>query len=410
MLKNKVLIVIAIIILILLGILAYQVFTPPTATPISTSPGNNFPVARPTSGGVADNVPVTTATTSRPSDTEQELVAPEKRSLFKISKDPTSGYTVAGNSSTTVVRFTDKMSGHSYETALDKVSLNKITITTVPKIYESIWSNNGGYVALRYLNGDTDLIRTFWGKVVNSGTTTINKNLSGSFLPNDITQFATSPAGDKLFFLTNTTDGSLGFTAKNDLTARTQVFNSPAREWLVSWPNDNTLIFNTKPSYAIPGYVFSLNLKTKAFSKLFGEIDGLTTLYNKDTTKLIYSESIDNSLRTIASTKNGKIVLSLKTLPEKCVWSKINDDLVYCAVPQQLPAGDYPDFWYQGQLSFNDDIWSINVSTGETKIISSLFYIGQPNMDAINLQVDKDENYLTFINKKDMQLWGLKLR
>ena len=59
---------------------------------------------------------------------------------------------------------------------------------------------------------------------------------------------------------------------------------------------------------------------------------------------------------------------TLETLPEKCVWSKADASIFYCAVPENIPADNiYPDVWYQGLMSFSDAIWKVNIKTGEEK-------------------------------------------
>ncbi len=83
--------------------------------------------------------------------------------------------------------------------------------------------------------------------------------------------------------------------------------------------------------------------------------------------------------------------------------------MTYCAVPTNIPNGVYPDAWYQGRVSFSDNIWKINVATGETNIISSLPRESSQQIDAMNLKLSDDDSYITFINKTDLTLWGLNL-
>ena len=51
--------------------------------------------------------------------------------------------------------------------------------------------------------------------------------------------------------------------------------------------------------------------------------------------------------------------------------SEKNKNIVYCSVPERISGSNQPDGWYQGVVSFDDGVWSKNVSTGESKNILS---------------------------------------
>ena len=102
--------------------------------------------------------------------------------------------------------------------------------------------------------------------------------------------------------------------------------------------------------------------------------------------------------------------IGLKTLPEKCVWGK-NSDVLYCSVPKFIDQFDYPDAWYQGQVSFSDQIWKINVANNNAELLADPASIaGGEDIDGIKLAVDDGENYLFFVNKDNSYLWKLDLK
>jgi hypothetical protein len=144
-------------------------------------------------------------------------------------------------------------------------------------------------------------------------------------------------------------------------------------------------------------------------SQVLGGINGLTTLGSPDGKMVLYG---DNSLSLFVydiNTKNSE-PLQIKTLPEKCVWGNLSD-IVYCAVPKSTPSLLYPDSWYQGEVSFNDAIWKIDLKTGNTTMLvdPETISIGE-KIDAVKMTLDEGENYLFFINKKDNFLWKLDLK
>ena len=79
--------------------------------------------------------------------------------------------------------------------------------------------------------------------------------------------------------------------------------------------------------------------------------------------------------------------------------------MLYCALPINISSSNQPDDWYQGVASFDDGIWSKNITTGESKSILSRF-----GADIMNIFISDDENYLIFTNKNDGTLWSLKLK
>ena len=100
----------------------------------------------------------------------------------------------------------------------------------------------------------------------------------------------------------------------------------------------------------------------------------------------------------------------MNTLPEKCIWSNTDSKIIYCAVPKNFPAGDYPDAWYQGLVNFTDDIWLINTDTMASTLIFDLEKQANKNLDITDLHLDKNDNFLFFTNKTDMTLWSLNLK
>ncbi|MEI6494976.1 MAG: hypothetical protein WCO03_02855, partial [bacterium] len=83
---------------------------------------------------------------------------------------------------------------------------------------------------------------------------------------------------------------------------------------------------------------------------------------------------------------------------------------LYCAVPTIVPAGEYPDDWYRGEVKFNDSLWQINVADGKTTLLNSpSASLINEEMDATGLFLNPIETRLFFTNKRDRSLWMLDL-
>ncbi|MFC1595274.1 hypothetical protein ACFL3E_02515, partial [Patescibacteria group bacterium] len=164
----------------------------------------------------------------------------------------------------------------------------------------------------------------------------------------------------------------------------------------------------TKSSALAPGFIATLNL-SGVMEILIPEKNGLDILWSPDASMFLYSEtknlgeSMDVWLTKTKTPQDGE-KLGFKTLAEKCMWSKEDTEIIFCAVPKILPSYVIPDNWWMGDFFFEDRLWKINTVTGEVKII-----LNEESFDIIDLFSSVNEDHVFFINKKDSTLWSLKL-
>jgi len=309
------------------------------------------------------------------------------------------------------VRYTERATGNIYQAFADKLDERKFSTTIIPRIVESYFGGNGDFVIMRYLKSDGKSIASFSGTLPeeNAGQdSAVGNELTGLFLPDGISDMSVSPDGLKVFYILNIGQNTVGVTSGMSGENKVQVFESSFNEWLTFWPNNQLITLTTKPSASVPGYMYALNPSLKSFRKVLGGINGLTTLTSPSGNLILWGDNIMN-LNIYDTETRETTNLSLRTLPEKCTWSRDSDTL-YCSVPDVVNQSNYPDIWYKGEVSFSDSIWRIDVASNTAEIISTLYSVNtKENMDNIKLSLDANEDYLFFVNKKDSYLWQLSL-
>jgi hypothetical protein len=310
------------------------------------------------------------------------------------------------------VRYISRINGNIYQTFSDKINEYKITNTIIPQVYEAFLINNGESVVVRYLKEDSKTIETFVGslpKEILGGDALGEDELIGSFLPENITDLSISNDTLKMFYLFKTNESVSGFTADSFGNKKSQIFSSPFTEWLSYYPNNKIITLTTKPSSDVYGYTYSIDLNNKNFTKVLGDIKGLTTTTSPSGDVILFSDN-NLTLKFFNINKKEFTPIKIKTLPEKCTWNK-SSTIVYCAVPKYIDSRNLPDNWYQGETSFNDEFWKIDVLTGNsTKIIDPAPFVNKEDIDGIKLSVDVDENFLFFVNKNNPYLWEIELK
>lgn len=309
------------------------------------------------------------------------------------------------------VRYVNKATGIIYQTFADKLDERKFSSTTIPKVYEAFFGNNGESVVMRYLKSDQKTIETFAGNMPKEilGVDLIGASeVKGSFLPENISDISVSPDALKIFYLFDIGDNAAGIAFTLQTNTKVQVLDSPFTEWLSFWPNNKMITVTSKPSANVPGYMYAINPDKKDFNKILGGINGLTTLASPDGKMVLYADN-NLSLSIFNISTGNSNLLGVKTLPEKCVWGTASD-VIYCAVPKFIDRAQYPDSWYQGEVFFSDQIWKIDVASGNTTMISDPSSISGEEVDGTKLNLDSNQNYLFFVNKKDSYLWGLNLK
>ncbi|OGI68745.1 hypothetical protein A3A05_00220 [Candidatus Nomurabacteria bacterium RIFCSPLOWO2_01_FULL_41_12] len=427
--KRNFVLLIIILITVVIAILGFLYFRTSPATPADSGTGTNF-FSQFNPFGVSKPTPPPVKPPADVSGYEPVPSETEIQKLTKVSGMPIAGFTVFIKErlkdvpATTpaikpltefipTLRYVEKATGNIYQTFVDKIEERKYSKTIIPKVYEAYFGNRGEIVVMRYLKTDDRTIETFVGNLpkeyLGESINTL-REVKGYFLPNDIKDISVSPDTSKIFYLFNLSDNNIiGATLNFSDNKKIQVFDSPFTEWLSQWPNTKTITLSTKPSSAVPGYMYLFDLDKKSLIKVLGDISGLTTLMSHNNKMALYG---NNSLSLyIYSTDNGNSdILGVKTLPEKCVWGKAND-FIYCAVPKFIDVGKYPDAWYQGEVSFSDQFWKIDAKNRNASLIlDPAIIVGGEEIDGIKLALDGNENYLFFVNKKDSFLWKLDLK
>jgi hypothetical protein len=329
-----------------------------------------------------------------------------------------------------VYRFVERATGHVYETTSRDLSQKRITNTTIPKTYQTFFSNDGENLAMIYLDPQ-QAIEIFLGKInypENETSTTTNiygsetenfANITGTFLPIDSFGFTKSQTSDDFAFL-HSTDSSGGGYIVNLYTGNLKtpllnknVYNLNTSEWKIQILQNGTLSLNTKPSVVSEGFVYFLNPNDGLLKKRLGNTIAMSSLVSPDGEKIFYSYNDAGTTKTVLYDLNKNIYTSLNIstiVGDKCVWETKESVFVYCAIPTNLIRGDFPDAWYQGKYNFNDSLVKINTEDFSIQTLMQTNSETETNLDIINLQISPSEDYLMFMNKNDLILWSLDIK
>ncbi|OHA17150.1 MAG: hypothetical protein A3H57_03860 [Candidatus Taylorbacteria bacterium RIFCSPLOWO2_02_FULL_43_11] len=329
--------------------------------------------------------------------------------LRLVTNKPVGGAVTFERSGKVFIRYIERAQGFTFETSAVNINNLRLTNTTVPQIYSALFNANGTIAILQYLK-DESLIQTFVGNLIEKGGG--QGELRGQFLKTDISTLALSPQKDKVFYLLETNSGSSGeLVSLNNTQRSTEIFESPLRQWLSQWPTENKVLLYSKPSYNSEGVALFVNTVSAETTTILGGIKGLTALASPEGNHILYSNSSDKTMSTriYRLNDNSSKTISLTTLPEKCIWSDSLPNVFYCAVPSSIPKGNYPDQWYQGTISFRDEMWKVNAETGDLEYLSPISDLAGMDIDAVNLSIDKKDKSITFMNKNDLSLWTLQI-
>jgi hypothetical protein len=329
--------------------------------------------------------------------------------LEQVSATPSAGGVILERDGEFAVRFTEQETGHTFERYVGRGEVERITNTTIPRIEEAMWFPEGNQVILRYLADDRETIETFRAEITEGQD---GGELVGAFLPPNIAELVVAPSGERLFYIQPTPNGVQG-VSETLLGARSIIFNHPLTEWSARYISNQSLALSTRPSGIALGQLMILRENTGATETVLKNIAGLSARISPDETYAILSESGDNAPGLFLKALNddeAAIDLSLNTLAEKCVWSEAESSVAICAVPKIVPPGTYPDAWYQGKVLFNDQLWKIDVESGEVELIADLETSAREPIDATDLVLSADGRFILLTNKRDSTLWGILLR
>ncbi|MBC7767016.1 hypothetical protein H7Y21_03430 [Arenimonas sp.] len=435
---KKIIIILTIIVLgvgIFFGVKFYQNSNPknsrtPSNTVKNTDRGRTpFQTRVSTSTGVETIVEDT-----QPVINPESAAVLKKPRLVQLWKDPVSGFdfvykdieisaTTTTISTSTIIKnivnknilknqeyiyLWDRKTGHIYENLASTTEVSKISNYTLPGAEDVYFADNSS-VVVRKLKDDNDTIDTFYIKLEKEFSTSTTYKANIRDINIDSSNIAFLGSVKKVFYFINKT--GKGIITSIDGSTRTSAISTSVSEWLSQYVNKDLITLTTKPSAYFKGYLFTLS--TNGLGKniyILGEKYGFNTLTSPDGKKVIYNEILNNTLETFIYDIKSKssTYLSQATLIDKCVWT-LDSKKVYCGIPQKLYEAPYPDAWYKNDVSFADNIWSINAESGKFSITIPLQDQVSTPIDVYKMVVSSSGKYLLFQNKNDLTLWKYNL-
>jgi len=394
-------IIIAAIVLVVLGIIAYLYFFTGGAT-ITTAPG-----------ATTTTLPVAEQTATPPSgETGAPVLSPGvplvvSARLIKISSGPValgevvvSKAATASSSAQTTVSFIERQSGNVFSYSVSAKTLTRTSNKTIPGIQSASWLPNASLAFVRYLSGNTFSTINTYGLPANGS--------GGFFLPQNLADISVSSTS--VLTLASGVNGSAVSTERTDGTHASEIFTTPLSSIRVSFAGKNQYLVHTKPSASLAGDAFLVD-SAGHFSRIAGPLTGLVARASPSGKWVLVSYTLNGAMQMeLINTVTGSLfTLPVATIADKCVWTS-NDSALYCGVPLNPPADTaYPDDWYQGVVHFSDRIWKIDAVGRYAQLVLDFNKETKDVLDAEALAIDPLATTLVFVNKNDGSLWSYQL-
>ena len=323
------------------------------------------------------------------------------RQLYNL---PGAGTVIITNTDEVLIRFVDRATGHVFEKNIGNDTTNRILQTTVPKVYEALFTEGGSGVIRRYLDENDEVVSVY----DNLKEAAQQKSVA---LEHNIRHMTVAPKGDALFYLVETPQGVSGVVAKQNGEDAESIWQSGLLGWLPLWERDENITLVQKPSSNIPGSAYTIDTTSFAETPLLTQIKGLTVQPQPAGQFILYSRAVSGSPTLWVQDTQTLVTRSLAvaTFADKCVWSVTSETEVICALPDAFPDGEYPDAWHQGRVHFSDSFWRINVEDGALTEILAPARTHRVLLDAVNLMLDDEEAHILFTNNTDKTICSISL-
>ena len=376
------------VVLILIGIWAYILFTGTTNDDVSF---NDF--------GFGDTTDPTIILPNE--EIMEEEVAPtdQNERLRQLTTAPVAGFaeTLVSSTSDPVVRYVEAGTGHIYEINLVTEESERISATTIPLATNAALTPNGQYVLIQ---SDTGARASF-----TTGTLSTSSDRLNNFeLDEPIVSFTATVENE--FLLATEGVGELVIKKYNPRTSDISVlFTVPFIEASIAWNHTNAgpHIVYPKTTRELEGYVYSYT--NGQVKRVNATGYGLAAVGSTQTT--IYSEIVDGTYSTF-SLDDGELAANptpLTFIPEKCTFSKSNVAIAVCGGDFSEPSAAMPDDWYRGNHTANDLVWEYNTQSQSARLLASPETATGRQIDLINPQFSPNDFNFYFKNKSDGTLW-----
>lgn len=298
------------------------------------------------------------------------------------------------------VRFIERQTGNVYAYRAHERTLTRISNQTVPGIERASWLSDGSMAFVQFLSSDTGAERIESYALPASGE-------GGYFLEQDLAQVTATGTATVLTLRTSTT-GAVATVARPDGSNPRTAFSSALSSIVVAFSGPSNYLATTKGSASADGFSFLINGTSGSTTRLLGPLRGIAAIPSSNGASVVYSYVNRGTLSTAVLDVASRTVVAfpVTTLAEKCVFSGATT--VYCAVPKSL-QGTLPDDWYQGVVSFSDRIWKIDLVARVAILLVDPSEVGQVDIDAVALSIDRTDDVLTFTNRIDGSLWAFDL-
>jgi hypothetical protein len=325
--------------------------------------------------------------------------------LFEIESAPVAGFVALSHGSTTVVRYAERATGNIFDARLPDLEKTRLTNETIPQVYEAYFRTDGSAVLYRTLDAGDTIKNMSLTLTAPKASSSPFYQIAMTLLQGDLDGISVGK-GDSLSYVAKNA-GSVNTSTFDGESART-LWSGPFTSWRTTSWGPSLLLF-TKPSFALPGYAYSVS--SGNLTKLVGPLYGLIATPNPAGTYLIYSYTSGGVTALAAQSTNGVAVsFAPATLADKCVGSAKEKASFVCGVPSSGVYGEEPDAWYQGKVHFSDDIWKFDAAAQSASLVLEPETIFGVPVDVSLPALSADEHYLIFVNARDLSLWAAELK
>lgn len=335
-----------------------------------------------------------------PDPTPTGVVDTTGEPLRQLTTRPVAGFVSFTRAETNIVRYVEQGTGHVYELNLETGAEERITATTIPRVTEAVFSDDGTYVAL---TSHTDVVRDVFVGTIKVSTD--GGVIDGQNLPPDADEIDLDD--DLVYYTTTDSTGTTGYRINLTTNEQQEWFTVPFRSIRVIWPYSQIFFYN-RTTASLEGSIYEIS--GNGFRSLTNPAFGTVALVNPRHILQTYSDG--TQLLTTAINRENEAVqtdLGVVAIPEKCTFDTVTEDIVLCASPITTLRAQYIEDWYKGTITSADNIWEIDLTNGEAALLIDPTATAGRAIDIQNMQSDPLTNNLFFINKIDNTLWTYDL-